>query len=106
MTRESLSREVFEDAMSVLRAGHCAFSFHTGPGFGLAGIGYRKAWNYQVQVCCKDLWYLETEKPAAPGSVQWSVRASTLPALIAWRYAGAVSLLQMPTYCRCRSMEC
>ena len=41
-----------------------------GSGFGLAGIGYRKAWNYQVQVCCKNQWYLETEKPAAPWSVQ------------------------------------
>ena len=30
--------------------------------------GYRKAWNNQV--CCKDLWFLETEVPGAPGKIQ------------------------------------
>ena len=25
---------------------------------------------YLMQVCCKDLWYLEAEKPAQPGRVQ------------------------------------
>ena len=43
--------------------------------------GYRKAWNNQV--CCKDLWYLETEKPAAPGRVQL-VRASTHSLEVCW----------------------
>merc|ERR1719450_947717 len=43
--------------------------------------GYRKAWNNQV--CCKDLWYLETERPAAPGRVQL-VRASTHSLEVCW----------------------
>ena len=30
--------------------------------------GYRKAWNNQV--CCKDLWFLETDVPPSPGKVQ------------------------------------
>ena len=28
---------------------------------------YREAWDYQV--CCKDLWYLETEDPLTPTRV-------------------------------------
>ena len=35
------------------------------------------------QVCCKDLWYLETEKPPSPGRVQL-VRASTLSLEVCW----------------------
>ena len=76
MAWESLSIEVFEDAMPRARAGHCAVSIHTRLWIwsGMDGYGYRKAWNNQV--CCKDLWYLETERPAAPCRVQL-VRAST-----------------------------
>merc|ERR1719186_2185119 len=76
MAWESLSMEVFEDAMPRARAGHCAVSIHTRLWIWSGRDGYRKAWNNQV--CCKDLWYLETERPAAPGRVQL-VRASTLP---------------------------
>ena len=35
------------------------------------------------QVCCKDLWYLETERPPAPGRVQL-VRASTHSLEVIW----------------------
>ena len=35
------------------------------------------------QVCCKDLWYLETERPPAPGRVQL-VRASTHSLEVCW----------------------
>ena len=49
--------------------------------FNIGRDGYRKAWNNQV--CCKDLWYLETEKPAAPGRVQL-VRASTHSLEVCW----------------------
>ena len=34
-------------------------------------------------MCCKDLWYLETERPAAPGRVQL-VRASTHSLEVCW----------------------
>ena len=43
--------------------------------------GYRKAWNNQV--CCKDLWYLESDKPSPPGRVQL-VRASTHSLEVCW----------------------
>jgi host cell factor len=40
-----------------------------------------KAWNNQV--CCKDLWLLETEPPAAPGKIQL-VRPTTNSLEIFW----------------------
>ena len=81
MTWESLSMEVFEDAMPRARAGHCAVSIHSRLWIWSGRDGYRKAWNNQV--CCKDLWYLETERPAAPGRVQL-VRASTHNLEVCW----------------------
>ena len=39
------------------------------------------------QVCCKDLWFLETEKPPSPSRVQL-VRASTNTLEVSW---GAVA---------------
>ena len=36
-----------------------------------------------MQVCCKDLWYLETDKPSTPGRVQL-VRASTNSLEVCW----------------------
>ena len=81
MTWESLSLEVFEDAMPRARAGHCAVSIHSRLWIWSGRDGYRKAWNNQV--CCKDLWYLETERPAAPGRVQL-VRASTHSLEVCW----------------------
>lgn len=35
------------------------------------------------KVCCKDMWYLETEKPPAPGRVQL-VRASVNSLEVCW----------------------
>ena len=81
MTWESLSLEVFEDAMPRARAGHCAVAIHSRLWIWSGRDGYRKAWNNQV--CCKDLWYLETERPAAPGRVQL-VRASTHSLEVCW----------------------
>ncbi|KAK5876357.1 hypothetical protein CesoFtcFv8_025721 [Champsocephalus esox] len=46
------------------RAGHCAASVGSRLYIWSGRDGYCKSWNYQV--CCKDLWYLETERPAAP----------------------------------------
>lgn len=40
------------------RAGHCAVAVGSRIYIWSGRDGYRKSWNYQV--CCKDLWYLET----------------------------------------------
>ena len=81
MVWENNSMEVFEDANPRARAGHCAVSIHTRLWIWSGRDGYRKAWNNQV--CCKDLWYLETDRPAAPGRVQL-VRASTHSLEVCW----------------------
>ena len=43
--------------------------------------GYRKAWNNQV--CCKDLWFLETEVPSAPGKIQL-IKPTTNSLEVSW----------------------
>merc|ERR1711899_628725 len=78
---ESPSVEVFEEAIPRARAGHCAVAIHSRLWIWSGRDGYRKAWNNQV--CCKDLWYLETDKPAVPGQVQL-VRASTNSLEVCW----------------------
>jgi hypothetical protein len=50
------------------RAGHSGVEINTRLFVWSGRDGYRKAWNNQV--CCKDLWWLETEVPGAPGKVQ------------------------------------
>eukprot|EP00079_Xenopus_tropicalis_P033945 XP_017947716.1 PREDICTED: host cell factor 2 isoform X4 [Xenopus tropicalis] len=40
------------------RAGHCAVTFGKRLYIWSGRDGYNKAWNYQV--CCKDLWYIDT----------------------------------------------
>ncbi|CAD5115213.1 DgyrCDS4206 [Dimorphilus gyrociliatus] len=81
MSWEPLAMEVFEDALPRPRAGHCAVTIHNRLYIWSGRDGYRKAWNNQV--CFKDLWFLETEKPAAPGRVQL-VRASTNTLEVCW----------------------
>ncbi|GFR81111.1 host cell factor [Elysia marginata] len=97
MTWEPLAMEVFEDALPRARAGHCAVAINTRLYIWSGRDGYRKAWNNQV--CFKDLWFLETEKPPAPSRVQL-VRASTNLLEVSW---GAVPtaeayLLQLQKY--------
>ncbi|XP_064633755.1 host cell factor 1-like isoform X2 [Lineus longissimus] len=97
MTWEPLAMEVFEDALPRARAGHCAVAIHSRLYIWSGRDGYRKAWNNQV--CFKDLWFLETEKPPAPSKVQL-VRASTTTLEVCW---GAVPtadayLLQLQKY--------
>uniref|UniRef100_A0A8C4QNM4 Host cell factor Kelch-repeats domain-containing protein n=1 Tax=Eptatretus burgeri TaxID=7764 RepID=A0A8C4QNM4_EPTBU len=96
-TWESLSMELFEDSVPRARAGHCAVAIHTRLYIWSGRDGYRKAWNNQV--CCKDLWYLETEKPAAPGRVQL-VRASTNTLEVSWSAVPVADsyLLQIQKY--------
>ncbi|KAK3923784.1 Host cell factor 1 [Frankliniella fusca] len=68
MTWESFQVDTYEDNIPKARAGHSAVGIHTRMYVWSGRDGYRKAWNNQV--CCKDLWYLEVEKPAQPGRVQ------------------------------------
>ncbi|XP_014663610.1 PREDICTED: host cell factor 1-like [Priapulus caudatus] len=80
-TWEPLAMEVFEDAVPRARAGHCSVAINTRLYIWSGRDGYRKAWNNQV--CCKDLWFLETEKPPASSRVQL-VRASTNTLEVSW----------------------
>ncbi|KAG7154469.1 Host cell factor 1-like [Homarus americanus] len=81
MTWENAMMEKFEDQMPRARAGHCSVGIHSRLFVWSGRDGYRKAWNNQV--CCKDLWYLETSVPGSPGRVQL-VRASTTTLEVCW----------------------
>ncbi|XP_022255554.1 host cell factor 1-like [Limulus polyphemus] len=97
MTWEPLAMEVFEDAVPRARAGHCSVAINSRLYIWSGRDGYRKAWNNQV--CCKDLWYLETEKPPPPSRVQL-VRASTTTLEVCWGSVPTADayLLQLQKY--------
>ncbi|CAH1153360.1 unnamed protein product [Phaedon cochleariae] len=63
------------------RAGHCAVGISTRLYIWSGRDGYRKAWKNQV--CCKDLWYLEVERPPAPSRVSL-VKAATTTLEVNW----------------------
>ncbi|XP_042311584.1 host cell factor 1 [Sceloporus undulatus] len=97
MSWEPILMDTLEDNIPRARAGHCAVAINTRLYIWSGRDGYRKAWNNQV--CCKDLWYLETEKPPSPSRVQL-VRANTNSLEVSW---GSVStadtyLLQLQKY--------
>ncbi|XP_041743700.2 host cell factor 1-like isoform X3 [Coregonus clupeaformis] len=97
MAWESVLMDTLEDNIPRARAGHCSVAINSRLYVWSGRDGYRKAWNNQV--CCKDLWYLETERPHAPSRVQL-VRANTNSLEVSW---GAVStsdtyLLQLQKY--------
>lgn len=81
MTWEYVSQESFEESVPRARAGHCAVGISSRLYIWSGRDGYRKAWNNQV--CCKDLWFLETEKPPAPTKVQL-IRAATNTLEVTW----------------------
>lgn len=76
-----VSNEVLDDSAPRARAGHSAVAINNRLFIWSGRDGYRKAWNNQV--CCKDLWYLETEKPQAPTRVQLA-KATTSTFEISW----------------------
>lgn len=55
--------DTLEDNIPRARAGHCAVAINSRLYVWSGRDGYRKAWNNQV--CCKDLWYLETGRFAS-----------------------------------------
>ncbi|XP_033927772.1 LOW QUALITY PROTEIN: host cell factor 1 [Melopsittacus undulatus] len=81
MSWEPIVMDTLEDNVPRARAGHCAVAIATRLYIWSGRDGYRKAWNNQV--CCKDLWYLETERPPAPARVQL-VRANTTSLEVSW----------------------
>uniref|UniRef100_A0A1I7SXY6 Fibronectin type-III domain-containing protein n=1 Tax=Caenorhabditis tropicalis TaxID=1561998 RepID=A0A1I7SXY6_9PELO len=50
------------------RSGHCAAAMGDRMYVWSGRDGYRKAWSNQV--CCRDMWLLETMRPEQPGKVQ------------------------------------
>ncbi|KAL4646273.1 host cell factor 1-like [Arapaima gigas] len=97
MTWESVLMDTLEDNIPRARAGHCAVAINSRLYIWSGRDGYRKAWNNQV--CCKDLWYLETERPPAPGRVQL-VRANTSSLEVNWGTVTTADtyLLQLQKY--------
>lgn len=63
MCWETVLMDTLEDNIPRARAGHCAVAINSRLYVWSGRDGYRKAWNNQV--CCKDLWYLETGRCAA-----------------------------------------
>ncbi|XP_060736641.1 host cell factor 1b isoform X1 [Tachysurus vachellii] len=97
MSWETILMDTLEDNIPRARAGHCSVAINSRLYVWSGRDGYRKAWNNQV--CCKDLWYLETDRPLAPSRVQL-VRANTSSLEVSW---GAVPtadayLLQLQKY--------
>ncbi|XP_051949874.1 host cell factor 1-like isoform X2 [Xyrauchen texanus] len=97
MSWDTILMDSLEDNIPRARAGHCSVGINNRLYVWSGRDGYRKAWNNQV--CCKDLWYLETDRPLPPSRVQL-VRANTNSLEVSW---GAVPtadtyLLQLQKY--------
>ncbi|MFT7814225.1 host cell factor 1-like isoform X1 [Arapaima gigas] len=97
MTWETVLMDTLEDNIPRARAGHCSVAINSRLYVWSGRDGYRKAWNNQV--CCKDLWYLETDKPPAPSRVQL-VRANTNSLEVSWGSVPTADtyLLQLQKY--------
>ncbi|TRY93480.1 hypothetical protein DNTS_011697 [Danionella cerebrum] len=81
MSWETIVMDTLEDNIPRARAGHCSVAINNRLYVWSGRDGYRKAWNNQV--CCKDLWYLETDRPQPPSRVQL-VRANTNSLEVSW----------------------
>ncbi|XP_037898964.1 host cell factor isoform X4 [Glossina fuscipes] len=83
MIWENVTMDSLEEDVPRARAGHCAVGINSRLYVWSGRDGYRKAWNNQVRVCCKDLWYLEVSKPLYANKVAL-VRASTQALELSW----------------------
>ncbi|XP_036960577.1 host cell factor 1-like [Acanthopagrus latus] len=97
MCWETVLMDGLEENVPRARAGHCSVAINSRLYIWSGRDGYRKAWNNQV--CCKDLWYLETERPCAPSRVQL-VRANTSSLEVSWGPSQTADtyLLQLQKY--------
>ncbi|KAM9344017.1 host cell factor 1b isoform 2-T2 [Pholidichthys leucotaenia] len=97
MCWETVLMDSVEENIPRARAGHCSVAINSRLYIWSGRDGYRKAWNNQV--CCKDLWYLETERPRAPSRVQL-VRANTTSLEVSWGpcQTAETYLLQLQKY--------
>ncbi|XP_062248187.1 host cell factor 1b isoform X2 [Platichthys flesus] len=97
MCWDTVLMDVLEESVPRARAGHCSVSINSRLYVWSGRDGYRKAWNNQV--CCKDLWYLETERPCPPSRVQL-VRANTSSLEVSWgpSQTADMYLLQLQKY--------
>ncbi|XP_040009179.1 host cell factor 1b isoform X3 [Xiphias gladius] len=97
MCWEMVLMDSLEETIPRARAGHCSVGINSRLYIWSGRDGYRKAWNNQV--CCKDLWYLETERPCAPSRVQL-VRANTSSLEVSWGPSQTADtyLLQLQKY--------
>uniref|UniRef100_A0A8D0H827 Host cell factor C1 n=1 Tax=Sphenodon punctatus TaxID=8508 RepID=A0A8D0H827_SPHPU len=97
MAWEPILVDTLEDNIPRARAGHCAVAINTRLYIWSGRDGYRKAWNNQV--CCKDLWYLETGKRKVSSRVQL-VRANTNSLEVSWGSVPTADtyLLQLQKY--------
>ncbi|XP_066248376.1 host cell factor [Euwallacea similis] len=86
-----------EQTVPCARAGHCAVGISTRLYIWSGRDGYRKAWKNQV--CCKDLWYLEVDRPPAPSRVSL-VKAGTHSLEVNWTGSPSVQtyVLQIQKY--------
>ncbi|KAL3290269.1 hypothetical protein HHI36_023619 [Cryptolaemus montrouzieri] len=86
-----------EENIPCARAGHCAVGISTRLYIWSGRDGYRKTWKNQV--CCKDLWYLEVDKPPAPNRVSL-VKAATHSLEVNWSAtpSGQTYILQIQKY--------
>ncbi|XP_036334967.1 host cell factor-like isoform X1 [Rhagoletis pomonella] len=83
MTWENVTVDTVDEDVPRARAGHCAVGIQSRLYVWSGRDGYRKAWNNQVRVCCKDLWYLEATRPLYAVKVGL-VRASTHALELCW----------------------
>ncbi|XP_056129897.1 host cell factor 1b [Lampris incognitus] len=97
MCWENVLMDTLEDNLPRARAGHCSVAINSRLYVWSGRDGYRKAWNNQV--CCKDLWYLETERPSPPSRVQL-IRANTTSLEVSWGTSQTADtyLLQLQKY--------
>lgn len=99
MAWESLSMEVFEDAMPRARAGHCAVSIHTRLWIWSGRDGYKKLGIIRSVV--KTCGTLRLKDQQLQGAYSWYEQARTVS-----KFAGGVYPPQMHMFFRSKNMIC